>query len=229
MFGTVAHAVEEMHHPLRLVLRAPTQHAHHGRDANAAGNQHHWRVGLGIEMKAARGCPNLQGASGVHMLMKITGCSPRRKPRWLGWRQRPFDGDPVLIRRGTLGERIAANQLARRSALSREQQTEGQKLARLEGWQWQAVHRLQIKGALGLCRIFIGAARNSKGAKTIPSQKWSIDSLRLILRHQHRWPGRLSRQAICNTQQDLQAQKKNDVEKQCGCGHKFSLDRREMQ
>jgi hypothetical protein len=102
--GTVAHAVEQMHGALGLLAHAPAQHAHHGRDTDAARNQHRRNAGIGVHEKTAGRCLHPEQIAFVHAVVEVAG---RRTGRQLGpargW-HRTLDGDAVGGRVGAAGE-----------------------------------------------------------------------------------------------------------------------------
>ena len=60
MLAAIAHAVEQMDRAFGLLGQAPAQHAHHRRDADAAGNQHRRHGRIGIDEEVPRGRLHLE-------------------------------------------------------------------------------------------------------------------------------------------------------------------------
>jgi hypothetical protein len=55
LFTPVAHAIEEMDRAPWLLRKAPAQHAHHGRDADASADQHGGQIGIHVDVEMAGG------------------------------------------------------------------------------------------------------------------------------------------------------------------------------
>ena len=78
VFAAVAQAVVQVNGALRLLCKAPSQHAHHRRDADATGDQHCWHCWIGIDEKLARRCLHLEDVALFNPVMKVAGRSSWR-------------------------------------------------------------------------------------------------------------------------------------------------------
>ncbi len=166
MLAAVAQPVVEVNYPLRLLGYAPAQHAHHRRDADAAGDQHRGQVRFGIDEEMAGRGLHAQDVTDPHMIMEVAGRQARREFRMIRRRAHAFDRHPVVRGIGSIRQGVAARDRARAcrpvQSARRDLQGEGQELARLECRQGQAVHRLQVERALRLCRVLECTLRDPK-------------------------------------------------------------------
>ncbi|UJJ49810.1 hypothetical protein LRK54_15470 [Rhodanobacter denitrificans] len=84
LFPRTAHTVVEVYATPGLRGETPAQHAQRGRDPDAAGDQHHRHVGVGIEHEAAGRRLHLEHVADVHRVMEMVRDLSRRKLRPAG-------------------------------------------------------------------------------------------------------------------------------------------------
>ena len=146
MFTGVAQAVVEMNRSRRLLGDAPAQHAHHRRDADAAGNQHRRHVRIGVDEEVAGRGLHAQDVADPHMIMEVAGRQAGCDLRMIGRRGHALDGHTVVRRFGAIRQEVAPRDRARDRGHVRgvrsDIQGEGQELAWLECRQRRAIDRL---------------------------------------------------------------------------------------
>ena len=168
----VAHAVVQVHRARRLRSCAPAQHAHHGRDADAAAHQHRGHAGVGVDEEPTRRRLDLQHVAFAHLVVKVGGRQARGQLWPTRRRRHALDGDPVARRIGPIRQRVAPGDRSRRCQSRRWRHrlrrslhcirraaaacgdAERQVLARQEGRQRQSVDRRQMERALRLRWVF---------------------------------------------------------------------------
>jgi hypothetical protein len=164
----VSRAIKQPHFPLGLLGDAPVEHAQHGRDTNAATDQHDRLVAtVQIEMPGRRAY--LQHIAYLNIGMQVRGRTPRRK-RCSNWCCSPLDGYAVVTRVWRIRKRITPCQHARLVVWCTSSQVKRQKLPGQEGWQGLFVHRCQVKGANVFVGILERFLNDLEFAKTLPSQ-----------------------------------------------------------
>ena len=76
MLTAVAQPVVEVQDAPGLLLQAPGQHAHHGRDADAAGDEDRRDLGIGIDEEATGRRAHPKQVALLHPVMQMVGGEP---------------------------------------------------------------------------------------------------------------------------------------------------------
>ncbi len=73
MFSAVAQPIVKVHKPFRLLGGAPAQHAHHRCDADAAADQHHGHIRIGVDEEMPGGGLDAQNISYLNVIVEVVG------------------------------------------------------------------------------------------------------------------------------------------------------------
>jgi hypothetical protein len=110
LFTPVAHAIEEMDRAPWLLRKAPAQHAHHGRDADASADQHGGQTGIHVDVEMAGGRLHPQHVTFADPVMQMVRSQPGRQPGLSGRGRGALDGDPVARLSRPVRQRVAARE-----------------------------------------------------------------------------------------------------------------------
>ena len=162
----VAHAEEEPRLAFRAAGRNRVRHAEHGRDADAARDQHHGIAAGHVQKEMSRGRFDVQDVAFLDRVREEARGRAGRKLRSICRRLLLLDRDAVIVRAmRAVGERIATDE---RLVASRDVELEGKILTGLERGNRLAVMRLEVEGedvlALG------GLLHDGKFSAAIPHQ-----------------------------------------------------------
>ena len=171
----MAHAIEEMDRAPWLLRKAPAQHAHHGRDANASADQHGGQTGIHVDMEMAGGRLHPQHVAFTDAVVQMVRSQPGRQPGLSGRGRGALDGDPVARLSRPVRQRVAARESPPRALRGHlavgKLQLKGQELPRFERRQGAAGDGFEIKGTLRLCAVFKGSAHHAKLAPAGPGAR----------------------------------------------------------
>ena len=112
MLAAVAEAVVEMDGACRLLGQAPAQHAHHRRDADAAGDEDGRDAGIGVDEELPGRSPDPENIALVDLIVEVGGAGARRQLRVVGRWRHALDGDAIARRVRSVGQGVAAGDRA---------------------------------------------------------------------------------------------------------------------
>ena len=175
MLLAAAQAVEQVHRPLRLMLHTPAQHAHHGGDADAAANQHHRHVGVGVDEEMSCRRFHAQHVPHLHVIMEVGGDDTRARIGVLRGRGHALDGDAVSVGAGFVRQGVTAREGVRggtrRTGDGAEVKTDREVLARLELRQGLAIDGLKVEGTLGTLGVLQHALDDAELPPSRPGRR----------------------------------------------------------
>ena len=173
VIGGISHAVEQPDFSVALMLQGGVEHGQHGRDADAAGDQHD-RVGAALQEEVSAGRLDVQHVAFVHMVVEVV----RRQAGWCcgvsGRGQCSLDRYPVMRVSRCIRKRIATHDVFRRTAgRVAHGQLKGKKLPRLIIGQGAAVGGDKIERTHQLGRVLECLAGDLEGSRAFPQRRFA--------------------------------------------------------
>ena len=168
-FGRLANVIKQPKLTPRLLLHHPVDHAQHGRDADAAGDQHH-RLLAAVQVEMTTRRARLQQATDLDVIVKIVG-GMLVDPGHTGTVQCPLDRDPIGFRLWRIRQGVATHHPACTALRRRQVQPKGQELAWQRRRQRLAVLGHQLKRADLSVGIFQGLGPYPKRAVAGPGRR----------------------------------------------------------
>ena len=216
METAIPRAMHEQQPPAGIPEGRGLHHGHHRGDAHAVADQHGRRGALQVEHEGPAGRADVDDAPFLHLIVQEEGGQAGGHVEILRGRL-PLDRDPVTPSRTPPRARVVGEGIGAEHGLglARNLQPQGEELARQEGRNGKAIHRLEVEG--GDLLALLQLAHHLEGSPVRPAG--------LAGRGRHR--GRSRPPALQDQARDRSKSGAGQGEGEGGSGAVFSSRRRE--